>query len=182
MPHFSRLTDIVTCSLTEILEVSEDPHTTLTEVIQEMEEGLASSRRVAKTSRANCDRLEKEIAQHSTQVDSWVEKAKSALAAGDETSARDALTRKVEVEDLIDGLRPELQAAESNFQNMLRIQKALEARYSEARRRMSELTGTPTEVRLESQTAVHAIAQSEQEKNSEVEAELEALRREISGD
>jgi phage shock protein A len=64
MPHFSRLTDIVTCSLTAILEESDDPRATLGEVIQEMEEGLSSARRVAKTAAANRSRLEQEIAEH----------------------------------------------------------------------------------------------------------------------
>lgn len=181
MPHFSRLTDIVTCSLTEILDESEDPQTTLREVIEEMEEGLSSARRVARTSAANRDRLQSDIDGHAGQMTQWVEKAKTELGAGNETAARDALTRKVEIEDLIDGLRPELEAAESNYQNMLRIQKALEARHSEAQRRLADLTGQPTEVRLESETAVHAIAQSQQEKSSEVEAELEALRKELGG-
>lgn len=178
MPHFSRLTDIVTCSLTEILELSDDPQSTLKEVIQEMKEGLTSARRVVKTSGANRDRLRAEIEQHSAQVGIWVEKAKSSLTGGDENGARQALTRKVEVEDLLDGLKPELEAAESNYQNMLRIQKALEARYAEAERRMSELTGQPVDSR-ESESTAHAISQSQQEKSSEVEAELEALRKEI---
>lgn len=181
MPHFSRLTDIVTCSLTEILDSSDDPQKTLREVLQEMEEGLTSARRVARTSSSNRDRLRAEIEQHGQQVKAWVEKAKSSLTSGDESAAREALTRKVEVEDLIEGLIPELQASESNYEHMLRIQKALEARYAEASRRMAELTGRPADIRLESETAVHAVTQSQQEKTTEVEAELEALRKEISG-
>lgn len=181
MPHFSRLTDIVTCSLTEILEASEDPHATLREVLDEMEEGLSSSRRVAKTSAANRDRMQKEIDQHTVQMNEWLETARTALSEENETAAREALTRKVEIEDLIDGLKPELEAADSTHRNMLRVQKALEARYSEASRRMAELTGEPQEIRLESETAVHAITQSQQEKSCEVEAELEALRRQMDG-
>lgn len=179
MPYFSRLTDIVTCSLTEILDESDNPQSTLREVIEEMEEGLASARRVARTSAANRDRLQQEIDQHTIQVQKWVDQAKASLSQGDEEKARQALTRKVEMEDLIDGLKPELDAADSNYQNMLRIQKALEARHSEATRRLSELTGQEEPIRLESETAIHAIQQSQQEKSSEVEAELEALRREL---
>ncbi|GAB5442592.1 MAG: phage shock protein PspA [Fuerstiella sp.] len=181
MPHFSRLTDIVTCSLTAILEESDDPRATLGEVIQEMEEGLSSARRVAKTAAANRSRLEQEIAEHKAQAEQWVQKAKASLQEGNEEAARDALTRKVEIEDLVEGLEPELDACESNYQNMLRIQKALEARYAEAQRRMSELTGQPSEVRLESETAVHAVTQSQEEKKSEVEAELAALRKQLDG-
>ena len=82
MPHFSRLTDIVTCSLTEILDESEDPQTTLREVIDEMEEGLSSARRVARTSAANRDRLQSDIDGHSGQMTAWVEKAKTELSSG----------------------------------------------------------------------------------------------------
>ena len=76
-------------------------------------------------------------------MNDWLDKARTSLQDGDETAARDALTRKVEVEDLIEGLKPELDAANANYQNMMRIQKALEARHSEALRRMTDLTGEP---------------------------------------
>ena len=181
MPHFSRLTDIVTCSLTEILDASDDPCATLKEVLDEMEEGLSSARRVAKTSASNRDRMQREIDEHTKQMNAWVETAKAALVSSDDSTARAALTRKVEIEDLIDGLKPELEAADSTHRNMLRIQKALETRYAEAGRRMAELTGEPAEIRLESETAVHAITQSQQEKSCEVEAELEALKKQLGG-
>ena len=183
MPYFSRLTDIVTCSLSEILEESQDPQTTLKEVSDEMSEGLSSARRVARTSAANRDGLEKEIASHVAQQQDWLAKATTALAAGDETAAREALTRKVEVEDLIDGLKPEREAAASNYNHMLRIQKALEARFAEAQRLAAEMSGDQSggEVRLESETAVHAINQSQQEKSDEVEAELAALKKQLGG-
>ena len=37
MPYFSRLTDIVTCNLTEILITAENPAVTLREILYEME-------------------------------------------------------------------------------------------------------------------------------------------------
>ncbi|MCA9083750.1 MAG: PspA/IM30 family protein [Planctomycetaceae bacterium] len=181
MPHFSRLTDIVTCSLTEILQASDDPQTTLKEVLHEMEEGLASARRVAGTSLTNRDRLQTEIANHTAQATHWMEEARRQLTANDEAAARESLIRKREVEDLIQGLQPELQAADATYQNMLRIQKALEARHAEAQRRMVEFSGEAPEIRLESETAVHAVTQARQERQSEVDAELEALRRELGG-
>ena len=127
MPHFSRLTDIVTCSLTEIINSAEDPAVTLQEVIAEMEEGLAACRRTVRTSQSNMSRLEREIAASTDLVASWTETAKQKLGDGDEQAARDALSRKVEQEHLIAGLLPEKEAAETTWQNMLRIQKALEA-------------------------------------------------------
>ena len=179
MPYFTRLTDIITCSLTEILSEAADPVLTLRDVIREMQEGLTGARRTVRTSDGNRTRIRSEIEQHEAQMQKWVDRAKEALSARDEDGAREALMRKVEIEDLLDGLRPELDAAESTYQHMLRIRKALEARHSEAMRRLSELTGQEEPVRLESETAVHAISQAQQEKHAEVEAELEALRRQL---
>lgn len=179
MPHFSRLTDIVTCSLTEIVDSSADPAGTLQEIIEEMEEGLICAHRTVQTSSANKARLADEIAEHSVQATEWMQKARQALAEGNESAAREFLTRKVEVEDVIDGLKPELEAAESAYNHMLRIQKALEARHAEALRRLSELTGDSPTVQSESETAVHAVSQLQREKSTEVEAELDALRKEL---
>lgn len=179
MPYFTRLTDIVTCSLTEILDGSDDPELTLREVIQEMEEGLSGARRSANTANGNRERIQREIEEHTAQITEWVDRARQALEAGHEDEARESLTRKVEIEDLVEGLKPELQAADKTHEHMLRIQKALEARHSEAVRRLSEITGTTEDIRLESDTAVHAVAQSQQERQDEVEAELAALKKQL---
>ena len=179
MPHFSRLTDIITCSLTEILAAAAEPAVTLQEIIGEMNEGLAACRRNVRTSTDNSERLKREIAEYETQVVVWKDRAKQNLADSDEDAARNSLRRKVEVEDLIAGLRPELDAAVSASQHMLRIQKALEARLAEALRKLKELTGQTLSIQLESETAVHSAAAASQKRSSAVEAELEALRREM---
>ena len=181
MPHFSRLTDIITCSLTEILAAAAEPAVTLQEIMEEMNEGLAACRRNVRTSIGNSERLKREIAEYETQVVVWKDRAKQNLASSDEDAARNSLRRKVEVEDLIAGLRPELDAAVSASQHMLRIQKALEARIAEAVRKLEELTGQTSAIRLESETAVHSAVAASQQLSSAVEAELEALRREMQG-
>jgi phage shock protein A len=179
MPHFSRLTDIITCSLTEILNTAKDPEKTLREILDEMNEGLSACRRNVRASTANSERFQREITEFESQITEWKDRAKQSLSEGDEDGARDALRRKVEVEDLIAGLRPELDAATSTRQHMLRIQKALEARHAEAIRRMEEMTGETPSPRLESETAAVSASAAAQVRASEVEAELEALKREL---
>jgi phage shock protein A len=179
MPHFSRLTDIITCSISEILNTSTDPTQTLREIIDEMNEGLTACRRNVKTSATNGDRLKREIADYESQITEWKDRAKQFLSEGDEDGARDALRRKVEVEDLIAGLRPELDAANSTCQHMLRIQKALEARQAEAIRKMEEMTGMVAEVQQPSATAAMSASAASRVRANEVEAELEALKREL---
>ena len=181
MPHFSRLTDIITCSLTEILNAAADPGVTLQEIIGEMNEGLAACRRNVQTSTDNGDRLKREIADYEAQIVVWKDRARQNLAEGDEDAARNSLRRKVEIVDLIAGLRPELEAAVSASQHMLRIQKALEARHSEALRRLEELTGQSPAISPESESSVLSSTAATQKRRSAIEAELEALRREMQG-
>jgi phage shock protein A len=170
MPHFSRLTDIITCCFTEILASSDDPEQTLLEIIDEMNEGLGACRRNVRTSATNADRLQREIKQH---------QAKVCVTDGDEDGARVALTRKVELEDLVDGLRPELEAAMAAQHQMLRIQKALEARHAEALRKLEEMTGRSPAIPLESETAVVSASAASMRRQSEIEAELAALKKEL---
>lgn len=179
MPHFSRLTDIVTCNLTEILKSAHDPVLVLREIIAEMAEGLAACRRTVLTSVRNHERISREIEDYRLQIGEWLDRAKQSLNSGDEVTARESLTRKVELEGLIAGLLPESEAAQGTSQHMLRIQKALEARHSDASRRLSELTGEPLVLRSDSYAAPPSTAISVQETQSEVEAELAALRREL---
>lgn len=179
MPHFSRLTDIITCNLTEILNGVSDPGQTLQEIVDEMNEGLAACRRNVRTATTNGARLHQEIAEYELQVAEWKGLAKQFLSDGDEEGARDSLRRKVEVEDLIAGLQPELDAANQTGQHMLRIQKALEARQAEALRKMEEMTGQPTNQRPASESTAMSSSAASAARSREVEAELEALKREL---
>lgn len=179
MPHFSRLTDIITCNLSEIISESSEPQATLLEIIDEMDEGLAACRRNVRTSTGNSDRLQREIAASEEQIVDWKERAREALTADDEDAARDALTRKAEIEDLIAGLRPELDSANETTQHMLRIQKALEARHSEAVRRLEQLTGQTYQPTLESETDVLSSASLSTSRAGSVEEELRELKREM---
>ncbi|MCH7685816.1 MAG: PspA/IM30 family protein, partial [Planctomycetes bacterium] len=101
MRHFNRLTDIVTCSLTEILSSAADPQAALQEIIHEMEEGVAGANRSVITAQASVERIERELEEHRSQIEQWTAKAKQELSAGSEDAARLALVRKSEVEDLV---------------------------------------------------------------------------------
>ncbi|MEY3175577.1 MAG: Phage shock protein [Planctomycetota bacterium] len=178
MPHFSRLTDIITCSLTDMLKAADDPRQLLQEVLTEMQEGLAACQRNVRSSTANHQRLERELQDCVAQIEDWRNRARQALQDGSEVGARQALQRKAELEALVEGLRPELEAAASTCQNLIRIRKALEARFAEALRCMEELTGTVLHLAADS-SAEAALAQPPSRRNDALEAELEALRREL---
>ena len=105
MSYFSRLTDIVTCNLTHLLENADDPIQEIEQIIAEMKEGLAGANRSVKTATSNERAIQQELDEHQQQIFQWKEAAKNALALGDEAEARNSLVRKQEIEDLKAGLR-----------------------------------------------------------------------------
>ena len=177
MPYFSRLTDIVTCSLTDLLAESADPAATLDEIVSEMEEGRAGARRSVATAAGNVARLESEAEQQRRQITFWQTHAREELTAGDEDAARHSLIRRQECEDVVAGLDQELAAARGTHAHLTTTLRALEARLADARRKRTELAAggaTPAREPTPSDAAGP-------ERGRNVEDELEALRRELGG-
>ncbi|MFG0335272.1 MAG: PspA/IM30 family protein [Maioricimonas sp. JB049] len=180
MSYFSRLSDIVTCNLTALLAESDDPAATLTEIIDEMQQGIAGARRSVSTARDNVARIESEIFEQRRAIDDWMDQARAALSAGEEQSARQHLLRKREVEDLIAGLEQQLSAATATRNHLQTMLNALEARLHDARRRLSSLKAG--QAATDGALADGPLAGGDADDDSrlrDVEAELEALRREL---
>lgn len=177
MPYFSRLTDIVTCNLSSLLADADDPAAALQEILREMGEGVAGAERSVRTAAQNLARIESEIGEQRQATSDWVERAQSALRSGDESSARQALERKHEVEDLIAGLEQQLQSAIATRDHLRTMLQALQARLADARRRQQEIDGTPERVTTgDAKAAPVAITPS---RRGRVDAELEELRRQL---
>lgn len=175
MPYFSRLTDIVTCNLSALLQECENPASVLEEVIHEMREGLAAAERSVRTAKANEDSIREDIKEHQQEAANWLSTAKSAIEVANDIEARNALMRKREVEDLVKGLDQQLASAEGTREHLTTTWHALTARMSDAQRRLAELTGTPApaEPRLPPELA-------DDEVTREIEAELAMLKGEAS--
>jgi len=175
MPYFSRLTDIVTCNLTSILEKAEDPEKALAEIIHEMREGVAGADRSVTTAIRDVANIESDINDQRQQSEQWLAEAEKALKSDDDVAARNAVQRKQEVEDLIAGLEHQLTAAISNRNHLSTMRNALQARLSDAQRRMQadDVETTPT---TDSQAAIEVSVESER---SRVDDELEALRKRL---
>ena len=174
MTYFSRLTDIVTCNLTELLAEADDPAAALQEIIAEMDAGMAGARRSMQTAQGNEDRIRGEVEEHSRQITHWSEKAKEHLVAGAEDQARLALVRKREVEDLVAGLEQQLLAAEQTREHLATTFRALEARLAEAQRRQQgEADGEASPGDGAGRAEPGSAA------SSEIEDELAALKREL---
>lgn len=180
MSYFSRLTDIVTCNLSQLLAEAQDPLAAIEVILREMEEGLSGARRSVATATGNEERLYAEIQEHRRQAMDWASKAKEHLLAHSEDEARQCLLRKREMEDLIAGLQQQHNSAVATREHLSTMQRALEARLAEALRKRAVLRGE--DVRMEAQpAAVATVTPLGFDRHSQIDAELEALKREISG-
>lgn len=177
MPYFNRLTDIVTCNLTAILDGSSDPEAALTEIIQEMKEGIAGAERCVATATRNMTRLEAEISEQRMELAGWMESARKQLEAGEEDRARQSLFRKREVADLIIALEEQHRAAAATRDHLQTTLNALQARLVDAQRRLSNLhaPASPPASRAAEKTATPELL-SDDPRRKEVEDELNELR------
>ena len=181
MSYFSRLTDIVTCNLTQLLNQANDPRVAIAEIVTEMQEGLAGAQRSANNASNSEQRLRREIEEQRQSVASWNNKAREQLAAGAETEARQSLMRKREVEDLIAGLEHQHKAATGSKEHLATIQRALEARLSEALRKREAL-GVPAAAvppASSGRFAIPAATPVADDRQNQIDAELEAMKREL---
>ena len=181
MSYFSRLTDIVTCNLTQLLNEAADPRAAIAEIITEMQEGLAGAQRSVNTAANSEQRLKHDIDEHRLSIAAWTNKAREQLAAGSETEARQSLMRKREVEDLIAGLEQQHKAAIATKQHLATMQRALEARLSEALRKRDDFgiapeSSAPATV---GRFAVPPATPAVDDRQSQIDAELDALKREL---
>ncbi len=179
MSFFSRLTDIVTCNLSQLLAQAEDPQAAIAEIVREMREGLSGAQRSVTTAAASEERLRGEIDSHRSQIDLWTGKAKEQLLAGVEADARQCLLRKREVEDLIAGLSQQHKAAIATREHLATMQRALEARLAEAIRRQQAMGGPVHEAVPNVPSYLSTPHPLAEDRHREVDAELEALKQEL---
>jgi phage shock protein A len=179
MSYFSRLTDIVTCSLTEILSKEADPASAVRQIIHEMEEGLAGAQRSVNTATANGERIRREIAEHTPQIQFWTSKAKDELQAGSEGGARLALVRKREIDDLVAGLQQQHKAATATREHLTTTLHALEARLAEARRKRQQLESDEPQGEVGALSATESAAAVNDARAEQIERDLEDLKREL---
>ena len=183
MSFFSRLTDIVTCNVNDLIRQSPDPQVAARQIVHELEEGVAGARRSARTAAGAADRCDCEIQQNQSQIVYWNSQAKSDLSEGNESGARLSLIRKKEVEDLIVALQREQQAAKSTHEHLQTVLRAVEARLAEARRICRELTPESSVISHASSAQIeHSLlnpAEVDIHREQQIDEELERLRREL---
>ena len=184
MSFFSRLSDIVSCKLDDLIANQADPPTAMSRIISEIEEGLAGAKRSVNAAGSSEERLQGELEERKKQAAWWGDKARQELAADHEDAARQALLRKRETEDLVAGIEQQLAAAGSTRMHLSRTMRAIEARLAEARRLQQELQFPNSPALAEKASSSGPRGSKlpptvDRTRADQIEAELDALRKEL---
>ena len=139
MGIFSRISDIVSANLNEMVEKFEDPQKMLKQAIREMETTIEEAKRNVVRSMADEKMIAKELAKNRKQAELWAGRAETAVGDDNDDLARKALSRRREHEKLVAALDDQ-QAASAQTTGTLRRQlEGMRAKLAEAKRRLGTL-------------------------------------------
>ena len=183
MSYFSRLTEIITCNLSELLETVSDPKSELPKIIAEIKEGLQGAERSVGAASESACRIEKELNDHQRQIAELCQQARGELAAGREQDARGLLVWNRAIQDVVAGLRQQHQAAMNTRDHLTTTLRAVESRLAEACRKQCELQtgriGAPLADTASAREGERPLTSVAAARAREVDSELEAMKREL---
>jgi phage shock protein A len=139
MGLFDRLSRVVRANLNDMVGQAEDPEKILEQAVIDMQEDLVQLRQAVARSIAEQKKTEQRYNQDFTEAGKWEQRAKLALSKGDETLAREALTRKKSLTDSANVLKQQLEQQTAQVDTLRRNLMALESKISEAKTKKNML-------------------------------------------
>lgn len=139
MGLFDRLSRVVRANLNDLVSKAEDPEKVLEQAVIDMQEDLVQLRQAVARSIAEQKRSEQQYNQNQTEAGKWEQRAKLALSKGDETLAREALTRKKSFAETAAVLKQQLDQQRATVDQLKRNLVGLESKISEAKTKKNML-------------------------------------------
>ncbi len=139
MSMFARINDIINSSINDLLDKIEDPERMIKQIIREMEENISQAKEGVINAIASEKQLQKELDSQRKQAELWQQKAQTALEADKEELARSALSRKLEIDSIINSLEPAWVSAKNTSERLKKQLHQLEAKLEEAKRKRTML-------------------------------------------
>jgi phage shock protein A len=133
MGLFDRVSRLIRANLNAAVSSAEDPEKILDQAIIDMQEDLVQMRQAVASAIASKKRVEQQYDKSSSEANTWTQRAQLALQKGDETLAREALTRKKTLSETAVALKAQLEQQNSSLDTLKRNLIALESKISEAK-------------------------------------------------
>jgi phage shock protein A len=133
MGLFDRVNRLVRANLNAAVSAAEDPEKILDQAIIDMQEDLVQLRQAVASAIASQKRTQQQYAKAQSESSTWHQRAQLALQKGDESLAREALSRKKSQSDAASSLKAQLDQQTVNVDQLKRNLIALEGKISEAK-------------------------------------------------
>ena len=208
MSIFTRFKDIVNSNINSLLDKAEDPEKMLRLMIGEMEDTVIDLKTTTAARMAEAIRSEKKVDEAKATVERWQARAELAIEKGKDDLAREALVEKKHAQEVyeralenisslkksveegkeeIRTLEDKIKAAKDKLATLQREQARaqerrdssvnLNARFEEMENRINRMNAyNDLSKKSEEKSAEEKF--SEMEKNDEIEAEIERIKRE----
>lgn len=160
MGIFTKISDIISANLNDVVEGMEDPEKMLRQAVREMENTIEETRECTAKTMAGKKRMEWELDKNRREVQLWDERARTALADQQEALARKALGRKQEHARLVEALSQEIRETDQAVERLKRQISGMEAKLAEAKRRLVTLSARKRAADLRSKVNEAAEATS----------------------
>jgi phage shock protein A len=192
MGIFSRLGSLIKSNINDLISRAEDPEKMLNQVLLDMQSSLVEAKKQVAVAIADEKRLQKQLETEQEKAKEWERKAMVAVRAGDDTLAREALTRKQEHDNIggqyqqqwmaqkaaVDKLKDALRLLNNKIEEAKRKKNILVARKKRAEAQktiastMSGLTDTSAFDTFDRMSAKIDQLEAEAEAGSELAGEL----------
>jgi phage shock protein A len=192
MGLFDRIGRVVRANVNSLISGAEDPERILEQTVMEMQHDLTQLRQAVAQAIATQKRTERQAGQSQATAEEWYRRAQLALQKGEDTLAREALTRRKSYQDTAAALTEQIQQQSGIVSQLKQNLAKLESKLSDARTRkdmyiararsakasekLNEMMG-----RIGTGNALSAFEQME-EKVLQMEARSEAIAELNSGD
>lgn len=191
MGIFDRITRVVRANVNNLVGNAEDPEKVLEQTVADMQEDLVQLRQAVASAIATQKRTERQANQADSTAQEWYNRAQMALNQGNETLAREALTKRKSYQETATALKSQLEQQSTIVSRLKKDMQTLEAKIGElktkkdmyiararsaqASQRLNEMLGG-----VDATSSLSAFERME-EKVLQLEAQSEAIA-ELGGD
>jgi len=144
MAIFERIGDLIKSNVNDLIDRAEDPEKMIKQVIIDMEEELRKTTSALGQAMGSKTGMQKQIDDSIEETKKWEARAKSALEAGNEELAKQALNNKVTVEKNINQYREMVQKMDEQINKIKTQVEEIKVKLEEARAKQSMLIARDT--------------------------------------
>jgi phage shock protein A len=162
MGLLDRIGLVIRSNLNDLVSQAEDPEKILEQTVIDMQEDLIQLRQAVATAIASQKRTQQQYNQSQTEANNWQQRAQLAVQKGDDTLAKEALSRKKAQTDIANTLKAQLDQQSTQVDTLKRSLIALEGKISEAKTKKDMLKARASAAKAQEQlqSTVNSIGTS----------------------